>query len=91
VLSVGSLNLGIDLLFLVVNQPFLLITILLLELNMLCSVLVDILEQVDSGLVLLLPLVFLHLPLLLGFQPCQVLNQLFLLLLVFSLLEVVLL
>ncbi len=55
------------------------------------AVLVDLLHQVDACLILLAPLVFLDLPLLLGLEPGQVVDELLLGLLVFGLLHVELL
>jgi len=90
-LGLNPLNLLVDKLLLVLNAPLLLIGMGLAGANRLGAVLVDLLHEIDAGLILLLPLVLPELPLLLALEPGQVLDQLLLGLLVLGLLVVVLL
>lgn len=90
-LSLHASDFLIDDLLLIGDLPLFFACHHLLGTNGLCAVFVNLLHEVDTGLVLLAPFVFFQLPLLLAFEPGQVLNQLLLSFLVFSLLKVELL
>lgn len=62
--TILALNFSFHILALILFHPLLLFLLLLLEFDMLFSVLVNILKQVDAGLVLTVPLPFALLPLL---------------------------
>ena len=57
----------------------------------LCSILIHLLHKVDAGLILFAPLILLYFPLLLRFEPSEIVNELILSLLVLSFLHIELL
>ena len=70
-----ALNFSFHVLALVLLHPLLFVLLLLLEFDVLFSVLVDILKQVDAGLVLAVPLFLTLLPLLGVFLRHQLVNH----------------
>ena len=70
------LHLSVDLLLIVLSEPLLLLLERLLQQNVLLTVLVDVLEQVDSRLVFTAPLLLSGVPLLIVLDLCQILNHL---------------
>lgn len=84
-------NFFVDNLLFMLDLPLILVGHHLLGADGLRTVLVDLLHQVDASLILLAPLVLLELPLLLGLEPGEVLDQLLLSFFILSLLKVELL
>jgi len=89
--SLLSFKFSIYLSFFIFNLPFTLFLKFLFHFNSGCSIIINILKQIDSCLFFSSPFILFHFPLLLRFKPCQMFNQLLLCFFVFGLLQVVLL
>ena len=90
-LGLSASDFFLDELLFVLKTPFLFLSLHLLSSDSLCSVLIHLLHQVNTGLILFAPFILLNFPLLLRIEPSEIVNELVLRLLVLSLLHIELL
>lgn len=90
-LGLSASDFLLDELLFVLKTPFLLLSLHVLTCDSLCSILIHLLHQVNTGLILFAPFILLNFPLLLRFEPSEIVNELVLRLPVLSFLHIELL
>lgn len=90
-LGLSASDFLLDELLFVLKTPFLFLSLHLLSSDSLCSILIHLLHQVNTSLILFAPFILLNFPLLLRFEPSEIVNELVLSLLVLSFLHIELL